>query len=62
MHYIHEYKRKKRVCRTDASKIEQSFSLERSFGALKTESELNPKARLNLYQYLSLTTRKYLEI
>ena len=25
----------------DASKIEQSFSLERSFGALKTESELN---------------------
>ena len=41
MHYIHEYKRKKRVCRTDASKIEQSFSLERSLGALKTESELN---------------------
>ena len=25
----------------DASKIEQSFSLERSFGALKTESDLN---------------------
>ena len=25
----------------DASKIEESFSLERSFGALKNESELN---------------------